>query len=150
MVTFPRQYENSDKNPDIDQLLTRTIVPAVVGDAAWTLNLMTIEADGDVGGNAVAVGAYAERWVPGVIQGHLYKVTIAHSFSLDTLVVTMGGQTLGTLSGVGTAVFYVRPSDGDKLRFEHASGANFTGAITSCVVEMMDPMNVELVPTILT
>lgn len=147
-ITFPALRANSDKQPNIDQRPSVTLIPAVTGDSAWELNDMTIEADGDIGGNAVAQGAYARRYVPGLVQGHLYRITIGYVNTLMDITISMGGKLVYTVSGgsSGTAVQYIQPDDGDKLTIEHLGVGNYTGAIQSIIVEAVDPLNVDLIP----
>ena len=75
-ITFPKLYANSDKDPDIDFLITQTLVPAIGDTAFWTLTNFTIDGDGYIDASAVAVASQASRYSPGVLPGHLYKVTV--------------------------------------------------------------------------
>jgi hypothetical protein len=150
-IKSPAQWANSDKKPNIDQRPSMVMVPiAAVEEAAWTLNNLTIDsADGHVGGNAVAQGAYAERYVPGLVQGHLYKVTYSYVNSLTNVKVTLGGHTLFTMQSgqakydrVTEFVF----NDGDKLKVDHDTVGNYTGGVLYLKIEAMDPLNIDLIP----
>jgi hypothetical protein len=150
-ITFPALRANSDKEPNLDQLPSVTIVPiAAVEEAKWTLNLMAIDsADGHVGGNAVVQGAYAERYVPGIVQGHLYKVTYSYINSLINVKVTLGGHTLFTMQS-GQAKYdqvkYFTSNDGDKLKIDHDTVGNYTGGVLYLKIEAVDPLNIDLIP----
>lgn len=149
-ITFPALRTNSDKQPNIDQFPSVLLIPAVTGDPAWALNLMTIDAaDGGVGGNAVVQGAYAERHVPGLVQGHLYKMTITYVNSLIDVKIRCGGVLVHTMqSGQSKtlATYEFRPTDGNKLMFDHDTVGNYTGGSTYLKIEAVDPLNVDLIP----
>ena len=152
-MRFRREFGHVDtsERPDIEMWVDQPNIVKVHPDeiSKWSLNLMIIEADGDVGGPAVAVGAYAERQIPGVLVGHLYKVTVEYSISLDDIEVTLGGVQVMTLNGgsTETKVAYVR-AGGDLLKFSHDAGTNYTGAVMACSIEAMDPITPELIPVI--
>lgn len=148
-IKSPLQWANSDKQPNLEQFPSVLLVPAVTGDPAWALNLMTIEASGDVGGNAVAQGAYAERHVPGLVQGHLYKMTVSYVNTLIDVKISCGGVLVHTMqSGQSKTLkeYEFRPTDGDKLMFDHDTVGNYTGGVTYLKIEAMDPLNVDLIP----
>ena len=149
-IKSPLQWENSDKKPNIEQHPSVVLVPAVTGDSAWALNLMTIETDaGDVGGNAVAQGAYAERHVPGLVQGHLYKMTVSYVNTLTDVKIRCGGVLVHTMqSGQSKtmAVYEFTPTDGKKLKFDHDTVGNYTGAVTYLKIEAKDPLNLDRIP----
>ena len=152
-MRFRREYSHRDttQRPDIEMWMDQPNIVRVHPDEAsnWTLNLLTIEADGDVDGSAVAVGASAERRIPGIVDGHLYKVTITYASTLDDIVVTLGGTSVMTLdTGQSeTKVAYVRPA-GNLLKFSHDAGTDYTGTITACSIEAMEPITPELIPVI--
>ena len=157
-ITFNPQYvDQDDTRNDVPMYLQADPIPVISQDSedAWTLNLMTIDwpaGPGHVEGSAVAVGASAERYIPGIIDGHLYKVTVHISASLDRLKVSFGGNELGYVGATGsgkveTKVWYIRPTDGNHLfELEHVDGTNFTGAIEIVTFEALDPMNLDIVP----
>jgi hypothetical protein len=158
-ITFPTQYDPGDARNDVPMLSQANTVPITSQDSedAWTLNLMTIDwpaGPGHVEGGAVAVGASAERYIPGIIDGHLYKMTVHLSASMDRLEITLGEIAVGHIGNTGsgvveTKVFYVRPTSGNHLlKFEHAAGTNFTGAVEIVAFEAQDPMNLDIVPEI--
>jgi hypothetical protein len=150
MITFPHQWANSDKDPDIDQFLSQTVVPVnAARTGKWTLTNFTIDGDGYIDASAVAVASLAERWVPGVLEGHLYKVVIVVAATDDDIVITMGGVAVGTISSSGTYTYYVRPSDGSPLKFAYPSGTTLTASITSVVVTAEDRINVDLIPSVI-
>ena len=149
-ITFPSLRVNTDKQPNLDQLPSVLLIPAVTGDPAWSLNLMTIETDaGDVGGNAVVQGAYAERYVPGLVQGHLYKMTLSYANSLIDVKIRCGGVLVYTMqsgSSKTNHVVYFRPVDGNKFKIDHDTVGNYTGGIVYLKIEAMDAWDVDLVP----
>jgi S1-C subfamily serine protease len=118
------------------------------GESDWSFNLLTYEsATGYIDGSAVAVGATAERYVPGVCKGVLYKVTISHVSTQDDIVVTLGGAAVATLDGgqTQTKVVYVRPTDDSGLlKFSHSAGTTYTGSIREVKIESMGPVNFDL------
>ena len=157
-ITFDSQYDPGDARNDIPMYADMDIVPVVsqASEDAWTLNLMTVSYPGDgyVEGSAVATGAYAQRYIPGIIDGHLYKLTVHISASLDRLEITFGDIAVGHIGNTGsgvveTKVFRFRPVDGNHLlKFAHDAGTNFTGAVEIVMFEAEDPMNPDIVPGI--
>ncbi len=142
-------HHDTTEEPDIqlwvDQL---NVVKVAASEAsAWTLNLMTV-VSGDIDGSAVAVGAYAERQIPGILAGHLYRVTITYASTLDDIEVTLGGVSVMTLdTGQSeTKVAYVRPINSEPLKFSHDAGTDYTGAVTACSIEAMEPVDPVLFP----
>jgi hypothetical protein len=153
----PQYVSENDVKNDIRMYMQADPVPvsSQPSEDAWTLNLMNIDwpsGPGHVEGGAVAVGAYAQRYIPGLIDGHLYKLTIRLSASLDRLEITLGEISVGHIGNTGsgtveTKIFYVRPVSGNHLlKFEHAAGSNFTGAVTVVTFEALDPMNLDIIP----
>jgi len=149
-ITFPAMRANSDKRPNLDQFPSVVLVPAVIGDPDWALNLMTIAVDGDIGGNPVVQGAYAERYVPGLVQGHLYKMTISFVNSGPVDVdIKCSGQTILTMEfgqSKTLAEYEFIATDGNKFKIDHALSGNYTGAVKYLKIEAMDPLNVDLIP----
>lgn len=149
-ITFPHEWANSDKDPDIYQyLLSQVVVPVnAARTGKWTLTNFTIDGDGYIDASAVAVASLAERWIPGVLEGHLYEVIIIVAATDDDIVVTMGGVAVGTISSSGTYTYYVRPIDGNPLKFDYPSGTTLTASITSVTVTAKDPINLDLIPPV--
>ncbi len=78
--------------------ITQTLVPALGDTGFWTLSNFTIDGDGYIDSSAVAADSVASRYAPGIIPGHLYKVTIIVAATDEDLVVTMGGVSVATIS----------------------------------------------------
>lgn len=62
------------------------------------------------------------------------------------LVVTWGGVDVGTIIVAGTYTYYVRPTDGNPLKFTTTTFAT-TASISSVITEAIDPLNLDLLPT---
>jgi len=143
-----QNHHDTQEEPDIDLYVGQLhIVPCHADEESnWTFNLLEREVDGHIGGQNKAVGAYAERNIPGIFAGHLYKVTFTANSSLDPLVMTLGGThvfTLPTGNNRTDHVVYVRPA-GDLLKFSHDSGTNFTGAVEKFAIEAMNPIDLDI------
>jgi hypothetical protein len=155
-MRYRREQNHTDtaEKPDIEMYVDQPNVVPIHADeeAAWSLNDMTIDSgDGHVGGNAVAQGAYATRYIPGLIPGHRYKVTLSWVNSLMDITVEMGGTHVVTIQSGQSKndhVVYVRPVDTGPLRFDHLDVGNFTGGCTKFQVEQMDPIDFDLLPEI--
>jgi len=62
MIKSVHQWANSDKDPDIDQYISQTVVPVVAARTGkWTLSNFTIDGDGYIDASAAASGSSAER-----------------------------------------------------------------------------------------
>jgi len=143
-ITYPTQWDSGDGKNDVPMRPKITPVPVAV-DAKWTLSNFTIAAT-LLDASAVAAGSYAQRYIPGVLEGHLYKVTIVVAATDEDLVVTMGGVAVGTMSSAATYTYYVRPTDGAPLKIATTAVAT-TASISSIVVEAQDPMTMDLLPS---
>jgi len=117
-ITYPPQYNDyKDMAGEAGQFLSQTPVPVVAGiNAKWTLTNFTIDSNGYLDASAVAAGSSALRYIPGVIQGHLYTVTIVvtavsgggtnevqtvgidNATTSGTFTLTYDGQTTGTIA----------------------------------------------------
>jgi len=150
MITFRHEWANSDKDPDIEQYLSQTVVPVVAARTGkWTLTNFTIDGDGYLDASAVAAASLAERWIPGVIEGHKHKLRIVIAAIDDPIDITMGGVTLVTgLATPGNHHYWFVPVDGSPLKFNYPTGAGLTMSITSVVVELHDPINLDLIPPV--
>jgi len=148
-ITFPLNGPRFDDfvntEPDTYFYVTQTLVPALGDTAFWTLTNFTIDASGYIDASAVAISSVASRYTPGMIPGHLYKVTIVVAATDEDLVVTMGGVAVATIASADTYVYYVRPTDGDPLAITTTAAAT-TASITSVIVEALDPINPDLIP----
>ena len=145
-LTGPVFVSMNNTEPSFLHYVSQTPVPAVGDTAFWTLTQFTIDGSGYLDASAIASAGVASRYIPGVIAGHLYKVTIIVAATDDDIVVTMGGVTLGTMGSAATYTYWVRPTDGDPLSFDWAPGTTLTASITSVVVEAQDPINPDLIP----
>ena len=156
MVTFPSgtpygiDPDRGTKNlSDSQQLLSQVIVPV---DAArtgkWTATGWVVHTDGSLRAVDVDPGEFIERWIPGVLEGHLYEVTIVADSDESDLVITMGGLTLATALVDGTVVYECRPVDGSPLRFEYTGASTLAADVTSVTIEAKDPINISLIPEV--
>ncbi len=138
------QWDAGDSVHGVPMRPVMSPIPVDV-DAKWTLTNWTIAAT-LLDASAVAASSTAARYIPGVLEGHLYKVTIVVAATDEDLVVTMGGVSVGTMASAATYVYYVRPTDG--LPFQIATTAvSTTASVSSVVVEAVDPMNLDLLPS---
>lgn len=252
-ISYPTQWDAGDNVHGVPMQMIQTMVPVEAGfSTKWTLSNFTIDGSGYLDASAVAAASYAQRYVPGVLQGHLHKVTVvvasisgtatnevqtvgidnassggtftltydsqetgtiawnANAATVKTalellsnidlvavtggpgpatdwivefqgvnagtnvslmvgdgalltggttvvtvgettpgaaisLVVTMGGKSVGAITASGTSEFYVRPDDGLPLKVTTPATAT-TASITSIAVEHEDPMNLDLIP----
>jgi len=88
-ISYPTQWDAGDNVHGVPMLSTVTPVPVAV-DAKWTLSNFTIAAT-FLDASAVAATSYASRYIPGVLEGHLHKLTII----VDTLSGDNEVQTVG-------------------------------------------------------
>lgn len=145
-LTGPVFVDMNNTEPSFLHYVNQTLVPALGDTAFWTLTNFTIDGSGYIDSSAVAAASVASRYTPGMIPGHLYKVTIIVAATDEDLVVTMGGVAVATIASANTYVYYVRPTDGDPLAFTTTAVAT-TASITSVTVEAVDPINPDLIPT---
>lgn len=145
-LTGPVFTSMPNTEPSFLHYVNQIPVPAVGDTAFWTLTQFTIDGSGYLDAAAIASAGVASRYIPGVIPGHLYKVTIIVAATDDDIVVTMGGIAVGTMSSAATYTYWVRPTDGDPLSFDWTPGTTLTASITSVVVEAQDPINPDLIP----
>ncbi len=144
-LTGPIFVDMNNTEPSFLHYVNQTLVPATGDTAFWTLTNFTIDGDGYIDASAVDAASVASRYTPGMIPGHLYKVTIIVAATDEDLVVTMGGVSVATISSAATYVYYVRPTDGDPLAIT-TTGVATTASITSVVIEAQDPINPDLIP----
>jgi len=78
-ITYETQWDAGDDVHGVPMRPVVTPVPVAV-DSKWTLSNFTIAAT-FLDASAVAAGSYAERYIPGVLEGHLHKLTVV----VDTL-----------------------------------------------------------------
>ncbi len=148
MISFKPQYTDAkDVKTDIRMYLKQTPVP-VADSSKWTFDDWTVGSDGHLKTNVdVGTGKYAERYIPGILDGHLYTITIVvGAATVDGLIITWRGQTLATITTADTYIYRVRPTTGGVLRFETAAGIANNWDISSIVIEAEDPMNSDLIP----
>ncbi len=108
-ITYPTQYDAGDGDNDVPKRPVVSPVPVAV-DAKWTLSNVTIAAT-LLDASAVAAASYAKRYIPGVLEGHLHKLTVVvAALSGDNEVQTVsidnassGGTFTLTVEGVATA-----------------------------------------------
>lgn len=152
MITFRHEWQNSDKDPDIKQYMPpQTVVPVVAARAGkWTLDTnWTVDGDGYIDAAVAAAATAAERWVPGVLEGHKHQIVITIASIDDPIDISMGGVTLVTgLAAPGTYTYWFVPVDGSPLKFNYPSGTGLTASITSVVVTAHDPINLDLIPPV--
>jgi len=146
-LTGPVFVDMNNTEPSFLHYVNQTLVPALGDSAFWTLTNFTIDGDGYLDASAVAPSSLASRYTPGMIPGHLYKVTIVVDATDEDLLVSMGSVTIATIAGAapGTYTYYVRPVDGYPLSISTSAGAT-TCSISSVTVEAQDPINPDLIP----
>jgi hypothetical protein len=144
-ITYPTKWDDGDADNDVQMLPKITPVPVAVS-GKWTLSNITVDSNGYLDASAVAPASYAERYIPGVLEGHMYKVVVVIAAADDPITITMGGVSLGAPSTAGTYTYYFRPTDGLPLKFNYGGAATLTASITSVVVQAVDPMKLDLLP----
>jgi len=144
-LTGPVFVDMNNTEPSYLHYVNQTLTPAVANAGFWSTLNFTIDGSGYIDASAVAASSVAFRYCPGMLPGHLYKVTIVVAATDEDLVVTMGGVAVATISSANTYVYYVRPTDGDPLAFT-TTGVSTTASITSVVIEAQDPINPDLIP----
>jgi len=146
-LTGPVFVDMNNTEPSFLHYVSQTLVPALGDNAFWVLDEFTIDASGYIDATAVSAASVASRYTPGMIPGHLYKVTIVVDSNDEPFDITMGGLTVATIAGTspGTYVYYLRPTDGDPLAFTTTEVAT-TAVISSVTVEAQDPINPDLIP----
>ena len=114
----------------------------------WTLDTgWAIDSNGYIEAAATTAGTAAERWIPGVLEGHQHRIVIAIPTINDKIDITMGGVTLVTdLTIPGTYTYWFVPVDGSPLKFNYPTGPALILKINSVVVTSHDPFNRDLIP----
>lgn len=111
-ITYPTQWDAGDGVNDVQMRPMITPVPVAV-DAKWTLSNFTIAAT-FLDASAVAAASYAQRYIPGVLEGHQHKLTVVvdtlsgdnevQTVSIDnassggTFTLSLGAETTGTIN----------------------------------------------------
>ncbi len=142
-------HHATTEQPDIDIWVYQTAIPVkVAGD--WTLGTNMVASTGDLVLTASPDAEVAKRNIPGVIEAHLYKVTIVvDSIDAGELDVIVGGVAVGSLDSAATFTFYARPTNGNELSLTVDNSASvITATISSIIVEALDPIRLETIPTI--
>jgi hypothetical protein len=144
-ISYETQWDAGDNVHGVPMRPVVSPVPVAV-DAKWTLVNFTVAAT-FLDASGVAAASSAARYIPGVLEGHMYKLTIVVDSTDEDLVVTMGGVAVGTIAGAapGTYVYNVRPTDGDPLKIA-TTAVSTTAVVSSIVVECIDPLNIDLLP----
>ena len=143
-ITYPTQWDAGDGRNDVPMQTVISPVPVAV-DAKWTLTNFTIAAT-FLDASAVAPSSLAERYIPGLLEGHLYKITIVVAATDNDLVVLFGDNTVvQTMGSADTYIFYARPTNSGPFTIYTTAGAT-TASITSVEIELVDPMNIDLLP----
>ena len=108
-ITNPTQWDAGDNVHGVPMRPVVTPVPVAV-DAKWTLSNVTIAAT-LLDASAVAAASYARRYIPAVLEGHLYQLdVVVAALSGDNEVQTVeidnassGGTFTLSVEGVATA-----------------------------------------------
>jgi len=134
---------------DIQIWVNQTAVPVKVA-ADWTLGGNTVASSGSLVATASADAEVTSRNIPGMLEGHAYKVTVVlDAIDAGELVVTIGGVSVDALTTAGTVVYWVRPTDGNKVTITVDNSASvITWTISSLIVEALDPISLDMIPTI--
>lgn len=148
-MRYRRKFHSHDtaELPDIEMWVDQpNVVPVAASEeAAWTLQgAITVDsADGFIRAVDVAQNSYAERAIAGLIEGHVYKVTITFSGG-DVIDISVGGVTLGTDVAEGTYVYYVRPVTGSVVRFDYTKVPAGSFNIEAVATEAMEGIDFDL------
>jgi hypothetical protein len=144
-ITYPTQWDAGDGKNDVPMKTVITPVPVAV-DAKWSLTNFTIAAT-FLAAAGVAPASQAARYIPGLLEGHLYKITIVVAATDENLMVLFGDKTTiwKTMPSAATYTFYARPSDSGPFVIYTSAGST-TASITSVEIELVDPANIDLLP----
>jgi len=104
-ISYPTQWDAGDDVHGVPMLVSHIAVPVVL-DAKWTLSNITIAAT-FLDASAVAAASYAQRYIPGALQGHQHKITVVTATLSGT--ATNEVQTVGidNASSAGTFLLNV-------------------------------------------
>lgn len=125
--------------------------PVPVGVAAdWTLATNMTVVAGVLTLTAVADAGVTKRNIPGLLEGHLYEMTIVlDSIDDGAIQVDIGGDAVSDLTSAGTFVSKFRPSYGNELVLTVDNAAStITGAISSIQIRALDYVNFDLLPVL--
>ncbi len=124
------------------ELLTNINLVAVTGGAGPT-NDWIVEFQGTLAGTAVDMMVGDGALLTG---GTTVVGVVETTRGGGAIAITWGGITVGTIYLAGSYVYYVRPTDGLPLKFATTDTATTT-SITSVVTEVIDPLNLDLLPS---
>lgn len=145
-MRYTRKFHKHDtsERPDMHLWVDQTAIP-VKDDSEWTLGTNMVASSGSLVLSASPDGEVASRNIPGVLEDHVYKVTIVlDSIDAGELDVLLGGVEIPSLTTAGTTVAYVRPTAGNLLSITVDNAASsITATISSIVIEAEDPIDIE-------
>ncbi len=143
-ITYPPQYNGwEDIRNDTFMYITHTPVP-VAADVTgkWSLTAgATINGSGYISLiSATAVNAV--RYIPGILGGHLYTVTVTVDSVTVELIVSLGGIDCSPIVTPGTYTYHMRLIDGRPLRL---AASNDSIVISQVAIVAEDPFNLSLI-----
>ena len=140
---------DTSEKPDVQLWIDQTAIP-VKDDTEWTLGTNMVASSGSLVLTASPDGEVAKRNIPGVLEAHLYKVTIVvDSIDAGELDVVFGGVAAGSLTAATTYTFYVRPTGGNEVSITvDNTASSITSTISSLTVEALEPIKLERIPQI--
>lgn len=145
-MRYTRKHHKHDtsERPDMNLWVDQTVIP-VKDDSEWTLGTNMVASSGSLVLTASPHAEVASRTIPGVLEDHLYKVTIVlDSIDAGELDVLLGGVVIPSLTTAGTTTAYVRPTAGNLLSITVDRPAlAITATISSIVIEAQDPIDLE-------
>jgi hypothetical protein len=116
-ISYPTQWDAGDAVHGVPMKASHIAVPAVL-DAKWTLSNFTIDSSDYVDASAVAAASYAQRYIPGALQGHQHKVVVVTASISGT--ATNEVQTVGidNASSGGTFTLLVEGVETGTIAFD--------------------------------
>ena len=125
-----QNHHDTSEKPDIDLYVEQEAIPVKTA-SQWTLGSNMAITGGKLVLTASADAEVASRRIPGLLEGHLYKVTdTVDSIDAGELDVVIGGVAVGSLAAVQTYTWYVRPTGGNLMTI---TVDNAVSVITSTV-----------------
>jgi hypothetical protein len=145
-MPYKRGFHNHEtaEKPDIKIWVDQTAIPAK-SDDGWTFSASSFDENGYLVCARQSAGA-TYRDIPGIVEGHLYQVTIVVQSVALSFNVWFGEVLLGVISTPGTYTYGVRPISGSRLSFIGES--NSDGVFTLTTFEALDPIELERIPVL--
>lgn len=120
-ISYPTQWDAGDDVHGVPMLALHTTIP-ITDNAKWTLSNFTISGGG-LDALAVAAASYAQRYIPGVVQGHLQKVTGVLASISGTATNEVQTVMIDDLSSGGTFTLTYEGQETGTIAYNAAAAA---------------------------